>query len=158
MENAKKIHAINEVQRLLRLNALFILPQVEKYIGKKIYTQTGWSKNFKIDYLKEEPAKYNNEYANVHYINLEILGSSIYLRLSLCFKCDDHTCFYEKNSIFIGEFQRENFGHNGILNFVDFKTLDFVPLILEEQEAYVKEYKALEERLRVLKHKIVLPL
>lgn len=158
MNNAKKLHAINEVQRLLRLNALYVLPQVEKYIGKKIYTQTGWSKNFKIDFLKEEPAKFNNEYANVHYIAFEILGSSIYLRLSLCFKCDDHSCFYEKDSVFIGELQRVNFGNNGVLASVDFKTLDFVPLVLEEQEAYIKEYKALEERLRALKYKIVLPL
>jgi len=157
MENSKKIHALNEVQRLINLQVNHILPQLNKYKGQKIFLADGSkSAKFKINFLEIEPEKYNNEYANVHWVSIKNSGSCLWLELSLCFKNDDCTCFYEKESIYIGTLESYNFKTTGILKDVIAEAPEMIQYNLQEQLDLLKEKNIIEERLREIKYDLVI--
>jgi hypothetical protein len=109
MELERKVHAINETTRLLEKNYNYLLPQLNEFIGKKIYLQTGGkSAKFKkeIQFLDEQPEQFGSDYAQLHFLNLKIIGRFLFLEISCCFKKTDSTCFYESDNVYIGELEQ----------------------------------------------------
>ena len=105
MKAEKKVHAYNEVRRIATKQLAHILPQLKNKIGEKCLNADGSRpKKFNIEYLDIKPKKFNEEYANIHWCRLDISYSSIWFKLSICFKDTDHTCFYEDISIYVGDF------------------------------------------------------
>ena len=83
---AKHVHAINEVQAIAKANIEHILPQLEKYIGKKIYLANGaTAKSYTIEFKRIEPKKYKDEYAILQNLYIKNSGSSLWLNISCSF-------------------------------------------------------------------------
>lgn len=112
MKLEKKVHAVNEVQRLFLLNFNHVLPQLKQFVGQQIILKSGSkSAKFKnaISFLNEEPKGFGTDYAKLHLTYLDISNYSVWLKISCSFKNNDTSCFYEDISMYIGEMQ------NGIL-------------------------------------------
>ena len=158
MENAKKFHAMLEVNRVASEIVTNLLPKLESLKGQKILKTDGsilakYAELLKID--KIEVKKYKGEYASMHYGYLECTGDSIWLKISLCFKADEHSCFYESKSIYLGSFETVNFNSNGVLKDVN-ADIEYLSkkTTIEEQESYLKEHGELSRKLQALEAKI----
>jgi hypothetical protein len=109
MKLEQKVHAINEITRLLEKNYNYLVLQLNEFVGKKIFLQSGnKSTKFKkeIQFLDEQPKQFGSDYAQLHYLNLKPIGRFLFLEISCCFKNDNSTCFYESDSVYIGELEQ----------------------------------------------------
>lgn len=109
MELQKRVHAVNETTRLMKINFEYLLPQLKNFVGNKIFTQNG-DKTLKfkksLKWANEKPKPYKKyDYAQLHYIGFDVSRYSLWLEISLCFKDTDETCFYEKEKIYIGKME-----------------------------------------------------
>ena len=147
------IHALNEVNRLAYLEVQNILPQLDKYLGKKILTLNGLAKSFNIDLLKQKPKSFNDEYSELQYCILTNEHNFLVLKISICLKFNDSTVFYERRSIILAKTKNFN-----LISIYDFEKKNFPKYDLTEQISLLKEYKEINERIIELKYKIVLPL
>jgi len=107
MKLEKKVHGVNETNRIMNAEYKNLIPQLKALIGEKIFLQTGrMSAKAKkaINFLNEQPKKFNgNEYANIHYLGLKCSYRSLWLKLSCCFKESETGCFYQGASVYVGE-------------------------------------------------------
>jgi hypothetical protein len=132
-----------------------VLPQLKEFIGEKVLLSSGdTSKKFNIQYLKEEPKKFNpTEYAKNYRVYLDISYSSILLRLTLCFKNDEHSCFYEEETVYIGQMNSDGSIKN-IENEDYYKNL-VQTYTVEEQKKIKVRIEELENELTELKYKLI---
>lgn len=105
MKLEKKIHAVNEVNRVAKIILDNVLPQLEKYVGQKIYLVNGdKSSKFVIKFPEVEFKKFEGkDYATLHGCNIRKSYRSIYLSISGCFQRIETGCFYEKLEIWLGD-------------------------------------------------------
>jgi hypothetical protein len=104
MELEKKIHAVNEINRITELNLNHVLPQLTNFINQKIYLVNGaTASKFNITFIRETPAGYNGEYALLQNCYLNKSYRSVYLKVSGCFKNNEHSCFYEDTSVWVAD-------------------------------------------------------
>ena len=152
MKLAKKVHAINEVQRLAVLNFNHILPQLNEFVGQKIILASGnKSAKFKnaINFLTDAPKGFGDDYARLHWCMLDISSYSVWMKVSCSFKDSEHSCFYEKEDIYIGKMK------NGILESVEPNNApEFDVLKIQDVRALMIEKKEVEEKLSGLKSKL----
>lgn len=114
MKLDKKVHAENEVQRLLEYYYDKVMDLLPQFVGQKIILASGGrTKKFNdalkgvIDVKNEQPKGYNGEYAQLHYLNLTHPYNGIFLKISCCFKNTENTCFYVKDQVYIGELDNQ---------------------------------------------------
>jgi len=105
MKLEKKIHGVNEVNRLAKIMLDSIIPQLQMFVGQKIYLANGdTAKKFIIQYPEVEVKKFEGkEYALLHNTYLHKSYKSVYFKLSCSFKNTDTTCFYEDINIWVGD-------------------------------------------------------
>lgn len=98
-----EVHAVNELNRIAKAETENVLGQLRTYLNKAIKIQTGFSKKFKINYLKLEPVGYEGRYASNH--NCYISGdySSLWLHITICLGVSDGLCNYWKKEIWVGD-------------------------------------------------------
>lgn len=148
----KKVHAINEVQRLLVLNFNHILPQLKEFEGQKILLTSG-DKSAKLkkalSFLDEQPKQFGTDYARLHWCMLDINTYSVWMEVSCSFKDNEHSCFYEEQSIYIGKME------NGILiEVVSDKVIEFNTYNVQDVKTLMNEKKQVEDQLSNLKSKL----
>jgi len=110
MKLEKKVHAVNETNRIIKLNFDHIMPQLQAFIGEKIILASGSkSAKFKdaIKYVEAQPKKFGEDYASLQRVYLDFSYKSIWLKVSCCFKDNEYSCFYQEDSIFIGELAQD---------------------------------------------------
>lgn len=149
MKLEKKVHAVNEVQRLLKMNYDHIMPQLEKFIGQKIKLQTGGkAAKFKIDFSDEKPRGFEGEYATIHNRYISFPSGTIWLEISLCFKNTDVCCFYESDIIYIGDLDK--------FHLKSVRTEAYEPVFydLSQVQADLKRKQEVEEELHKLSYKV----
>lgn len=158
MENAKKLHAMLEVNRIASEIVKSLLPKLESLKGQKILKADGsilakYAEYLKIDKLPVNG--YKGEYALFHYAYLDFSSSSIWLKVSCSFKDNEHSCFYESKNVYVGSLETINFNSNGVLKDVNVEAdyLDKTTTI-EEQENYLKEHGELMRKVQALEAKI----
>jgi hypothetical protein len=151
MKLEKKIHAVNEVQRLMKLNFDHIMPQLQAFIGEKIQLKTGGkSAKFKIDFLDEKPKSFEGGYAQLHYCHIDISYSNIWLKISCSFKNTEVTCFYESDSIYLGDLSADK------LHLKELSSQSYEPIIYEVEAVKkdIERAKQLEDELNSLNYSI----
>ncbi len=151
MKLEKKVHAVNEVQRVFLLNFNHVLPQLKQFVGQQIILKSG-SKSAKfqkaISYLTEQPKGFGTEYAKLHWCMLDINSHSVWLKLSCSFKNNDTSCFYEDISMYIGEMK------NGILTSVVEQAPELQTYNVEGIRTMLNLKKQVESQLSDLKSKL----
>ena len=80
-----EVHATNELRRLAINEIANVLPQLQKYIGKKIFTLKGKAKSFEINLLNEVPKAFDNGHASNHMNYITHEYGKLVLRFKLCF-------------------------------------------------------------------------
>jgi len=90
----QQIEGVNKINALTIKSLNHILPQLEKYVGKKIIIGTGFSKNFNIDHLEIENT-FVRSYISRSYKNLV-------LNIDTTIKVGEYSCEYFKNTIYLG--------------------------------------------------------
>jgi hypothetical protein len=90
----QQIEGVNKINDLTIKSLKHILPQLEKYVGKKIIIGTGFSKNFNIDHLEIENT-FVRSYISRSYKNLV-------LNIDTTIKVGEFSCEYFKNTIYLG--------------------------------------------------------
>lgn len=151
MKLEKKVHAVNEVNRIFSLNFNHILPQLKTFVGQQIILKSGnKSAKFKnaISYLDEQPKGFGTDYARLHWCMLDINNYSVWLKISCSFKNDDVSCFYEETSMYIGEMQ------NGILISVVDEAPELQTYNVQGIRTMLELKKGLESQLSDLKSKL----
>jgi len=155
MKLEQKVHAINETNKLLEKNYNYLVLQLNEFVGKKIYTKTGdKTAKFKkeIQFLNEQPKQYGSDYAQLHYLNLNVVGKFLFLEISCCFKNDNSTCFYESDNVYIGELKDDC----TVLKSVSFDNNEnkniFKQYNVNEVRNILKRIEKIEKELRELKH------
>lgn len=158
--NQLKIAAYNELQN--------ILPQIEKFVGKRIETQTGKSAKFQINFLGKDLNKISpikeNDFATAHNYYLSVEYGQLYLEMKICLhggSYDDktHYCQYFNQNYWIGRVDKTS----GVL--LELDSLEKVVsdygldtfINLEEEEKKINEYRELAKQLRELKYSIKIP-
>lgn len=149
MKLEKKVHAVNEVQRLLKMNYDHIMPQLEKFVGKKIRLQTSRkAAQFKIDFLDEKPRGFEGEYATINNMDIYFTYTTIWLKIKIRFKDTGVSCFYESNSICIGEMDG--------FNLKSVRTEEYEPLFYDvsQVQADLKRKEEVEKALMDVSFKV----
>jgi len=90
----QQIEGVNKINDLTIKSLNHILPQLQKYVGKKIIIGTGFSKNFNIDHLEIENT-FVRSYISRSYKNLV-------LNIDTTIKVGEFSCEYFKNTIYLG--------------------------------------------------------
>ncbi|MEA3295795.1 MAG: hypothetical protein U9Q27_01465 [Patescibacteria group bacterium] len=150
MKLEKKVHAVNEVQRIAKLNYKHVLPILESFIGKQIVLKSGdKSAALKktISFLDEQPKGFGNDYARLHCAYLNIVNNSIWLNISCSFKDTETNCFYEEANIFIGTIE------DGILTKINYNYPMDKYYDLEEIRSLLNRKKELKKELDKIKSK-----
>jgi len=152
MKLERKIHALNEVNRTAKIVLDNVLPQLEKYLGQKIYLAGGGqASKFTITFPEVELNKFEGkDYAQVHRCYLEKSWHSIYLSFSGCFKNDDVTCFYEDVKIWLGDL--DNTGQ--VLTKVRTEAYEFENYEIVTVRSQIKKKAELENQLSNLKSQL----
>jgi len=154
MELSRKLHAINELNRIAGENIQNILDQLKQYEGKKIQLADGGkSKGFVVNLPEISLNKYNSDsYANLQNSYIHLTTNSVYWRVSGCFKYDDHGCFYENKAIYIGEISKQIL--TKVLTVDEIGT--FEQHSLNEQIELFKRREQLKNELDLVNRKIVI--
>jgi hypothetical protein len=146
----RKVSAINNVMASTNLIAMDLATQLEKLIGKKIFTVDGsLYKNVDVVLLKPELVSFDAD----GYDRLDIISFRCdhqrYARLKVrgCFKRDGVSCFYEEMEINVATVS------DGRIESICIDE-DFTPITVAEQLAMKEELVAIEQRSRDLKRKI----
>lgn len=152
MKLEKKIHAVNEVNRIGEIILNNVLPQLEKYIGQKIYLVNGnCSNKFVIDFPKVELKKFEGkEYSQLHRCYVRKSYRSIYLSISGCFQCNDTSCFYEELEIWLGDLEDDG----QVLKSLRTEPYQFNQYNADTVRELLKEKQAVEKKLDEIKGKI----
>jgi hypothetical protein len=152
-----EIHGKNELTRIILEQLTHVYPQLEKFVGKKINTQSGKSAKFIIDF-KEIPAKLckltENNFAQNQGCYFNITNYSIYLNFKLCFnggKYEDKTyyCRYFERSVYLGEMDNAT-----LKNLTDLNELinDLYQIInIDEEQAKLNKYHELKDKLEAVR-------
>jgi hypothetical protein len=90
----QQIEGVNKINALTIKSLNHILPQLQKYVGKKILITTEFSKNFNIDHLEIENT-FVRSYISRSYGNL-------ILNIDTTIKVGEFSCEYFKNTIYLG--------------------------------------------------------
>lgn len=146
-------HFQNETLRVLLNQTLHVLPQMQKYLGKKIFTANdGRAKIFNLEYApwKAIPAGKGKVTEQGSGFILERSGSRIELKLTLCFT--EHQgneqlyCRYFKRSATLGRLDENT--HQILESVSNESSLDDLRLVVNADEEYKKilKYKALLEQ------------
>lgn len=102
----QQIEGVNKINDLTIKELKLIVPQLQNYIGKKILTQTGFSKNFNIEHLKIDGvfirAYLSNSWGN------------LILNIDTTIKLGEFSCEYFKNTIYLAQISK-----TGILESVE---------------------------------------
>jgi len=151
--NLDKIHFVNETNKATLKYYNVLRPIMDKFIGQKIVINNNESFSSKFDKLIPRkldidctPLKPNHIVNVSYYLNISYTG--IYLNVTVCFsggsyETKDYYCHYEKNSICLGEFDR----NNGVLKGLEpneqiIKSLDY-KINVEEQKQLIDKYNEL---------------
>ena len=155
-----EIHGRNELKRLLLVELNNIYPQLEKFVGHRISTQTGKSAKFNISFLRTKPNSFTDcDYSQNHVTYLKDSGSSLWLYLKICLnggKYENKTyyCDYFDEEIYIGKVENHILTSLDSLNdIINRSDLNMVINIDEEKEK-IKKYKTLKTELESLKRSI----
>lgn len=151
----------NELRRIARIEIENVLPQLQKYIGKQINTQSGMSKKFVITKLDPKPQPMPGGFASLHVNSISTSYNSLVLKMSICLsggKYEDKTyyCQYFDQTFYIGEMNVFT-----LVKVCEFKEvanngqLDDLIVVNEEVEK-IERFKQLEEEVRKLKYSIKL--
>lgn len=147
----KKVHAINEVNRIAILNFNHVYSILEQFVEQKILLASGSkSAKFKtaLDFLNEQPKGFGKDYARLHRVMLDISTYSVWVNVSCSFKDTDSSCFYQDKSIHIGIMK------NGILESIEGDKLKFKPYNVQEVRTLLNEKKRLNDELSTIKSKL----
>ena len=90
----QQIEGVNKINGLTIKSLNHILPQLQKYVGKKILITTGFSKNFNIEHLVIENI-FIRAYISQSYGNL-------ILNIDTTIKVGEFSYEYFKNTIYLG--------------------------------------------------------
>ena len=133
-----------------------IYPQIEKFLGKKIKTQSGWAKGFNIDYLEFPYVAESGESYRVH---LRKEYKSLYLFNDVTVKDTEYSgggygVTYYKKELFCG-----TVSDDGILKEIPTlwtitQGLNIVHSV-DEQRKLIVDIDTLETKLRDLKRKLI---
>jgi len=147
-ELTREIAIKNELLRISKLEIENILPQLQKYLGQKVCTQTGKSKKFIINFLNPQPVPLSpGHHATNHHSYLD-MDSSVWLKVKLCFNggsYDDRSyyCVYAEESYYIGQLK------NGfdLLSIEPLEKIlkerNFEPVNLQQEIEKIEKYEAL---------------
>ena len=152
MRLEKKIHAVNEVNRVAKIILDNVLPQLEKYIGQKIYLVNGNCANkFVINFPKVELSKFEGkDYATLHRCYLRKSYRSIYLSVSGCFQRNETSCFYEDVEIWVGDLDDSG----QVLKCLRTKPYQFDCYDAQTVRTQLKEKELVEKKLNGIKSKV----
>jgi len=152
MKLEKKVHAVNEVNRLAKLALEFVLPELQKYVGQKIYLVNGdKASKFNIEFPELQPNKFEGkEYALLHNTYLHKSYKSVYFKLSCSFKNTDATCFYEDINIWVGDLDDSG----QVLTNVRTEEFPFKNYNVEEIKVLLKRKEQVEKELSEVKSKL----
>lgn len=153
MKLEKKVHAINEINRIAELNYNHVIPQLKEFVGKQIILKSGKKSAKFIDaitFIREEPKKYNNEYAILHNVYLDITNYSITIKISCSFKNNENSCFYQDASVYLGTME------NGVLKALDSEAPKYIVYDADGVRALLTAKKQVENQLSELKSKLYL--
>ena len=152
MKLEKKIHAVNEVNRIGKIILDNVLPQLEKYLGQKIFLVNGdKSSKFVINYPEVELNKFEGkEYAELHRCYIRKSYHNIYLSISGCFKCNETSCFYEEVEIWLGDLDESG----QVLKSLRTEPYQFNNYDAQVIRSLLKEKETLEKKLNELKSSV----
>ncbi len=101
---AQKIEGYNKLNSLTVEELKTLLPQLQKFVGKRISIATGFSKTFHVEHYKASTLRcyLTNSYGSL------VLNIDVNIRIGEC------SCKYFKNWIYVGDIDKE-----GILSSVE---------------------------------------
>lgn len=155
-----QVHALNEVNRVLSAEVYNLFPQLEKYIGKKLFTADGsLTKKTPITLLKTVPNALPGGYAMLNYIHISGTDTGLWLKVSVCLnggsydiKPNTAYCNYTDRDICIGNME------NGIFMGTDQNTLDSykIGVVYDAEDIRLKiaTYRLKKAQLETLKRSI----
>ncbi len=79
-----EIHTQNEIKRLIKIELDYLLPQLKKYIGKKIFISTGKSKLFNVEFTSAKPIGFKGGFAQVAGCRLDNSYNKLVLVFKIC--------------------------------------------------------------------------
>ena len=155
-----KIHALNELTRIVNLEIDNVLKQLPSLIGKKVITtQDKPTANVaKIEFLKPIPVPFDKGFASNNLTYLNIDNYNMWLKVKLCFNggsYDDGTyyCTYVDESIYLGGVK-----NSILIGIKDTNNLAKIePINLTSELELINELKELEIKMQHIKAKIKLP-
>ncbi len=152
MKLEKKIHAVNEVNRITKIILDNVLAQLEKYIGQKIFLVNGdKASKFIINYPTVELSKFEGkDYAQLHRCYVRKSYKSIYLSISGCFQRNETGCFYEEQEIWLGDLDDSG----QILKSLRTEPFELKDYNANEVRRLLKEKEAIEKQLDEVKSKV----
>lgn len=155
MRIERKVHAINEVERIAAIAHKSVVDKLATHKDKKIFKNNGTLRAaYQFEIESQDPTPYNGpgafdtEYASKHSTYMRPMGDSLYLYISMAFKDDEHTCFYQKKTLWVCDMK-----DNRITNLATpYKASTYDA---KEQEELLKRRDELEHGLRTINSMIV---
>ena len=157
------IHIENATNKLVRAEVKNILPQLQPYLDKKIFTNKGKAMSFKVELLNNVPEAYNKGHVSIQCNYLTNNRGRIILSSSLCFnggKYEDRTyyCQYSRREIELGTLTEDNYLESilELDKIISYNGLDKL-IELKEELPKINSHLALEKQIEELKRSINIP-
>lgn len=157
-----EIHTTNEIKRVLKLELAHILPLLQAFIGKKIFTLKGRAKAFEIAFLGSKPVAFEGGFAQIARCYFDNSHNTLYLRFCLCFNGGSYdakpsTAYtrYVDFDVAIGTLENNEklVSIESLENLISSYKLDTVMNVEEEIKA-IETYAALKAQMEEAKRKI----
>ncbi len=158
-----EIHTSNQINILVKKEIAFLLPQLVKYLGKKIFTLKGQAKSFVIAFDDSMPTPFEGGYVSKQGVYLDSSYNKLQLVYRLCFSggsYEDRTAYtkYVDRKIEIGEMENVDklvklYDLNQIV-----KSYELDKIInIDEEIKNIEAYAKLKEQANDAKRKINIP-
>lgn len=160
-------HGKNELRRVAGNEILNILPQLTKYIGKKISTLNGLAKKFEVEMLgNKQPLipVFPNHFVSLQNCYLEVKYGDLRLNVTLCFnggsyKDYSHYCNYFNYTYNLGEVKDDIltvvYDENKVFEMHGITSDKIV--IVDDEIQKIEKYRRLKEELQNLRYTIKVP-
>jgi hypothetical protein len=154
-----EIHGKNELNRIILLELNNIYPQLEKYVDKRIATQTGKSSKFNINFLKTNPIPLKDGFAQNSCTFLNTSSSSLWLKVKICINggnYEDKTsyCEYFESDVYLGSINNNVLILLDSINEITERTGINKVINIQEEQTKIKNYKEMKKELDLLKSSI----
>ncbi len=153
-----QVHAQNDFFRIVKAELENVLPQLQQYIGKKIFTLEGTSKKFVVNFVKPEPVPMVGCAARSAGCYFKSQHNKLILSIKVFYNHYDGT-HYEEREITVGHLQNtdtliDTISLGAIISDYGFDRVLNADLEIENVNEYIRINRETELKLRTLRKQI----